>query len=221
MYQLELFRLYDVTIGSYQQIYITSDSVDVMRSVIDTMFKRCLGIGKPRSRFKHLPTMIATEFCKGVTFFKSDVVEEIPFYHRQTSCGSKTQSASEKFTILLDNSTAIKHNKKAYVLKCYLERLIYDKIYTNTFHQQDIGHLHELQVMARVFQDYFPGEGIIVDIEFKNQLYPVKLNIIYKLYRETYIKDKYNSERVYCTKVKDGIQYDKVQTFIQETAWLT
>ena len=132
-----------------------------------------------------------------------------------------------------DNNFLEKLNeeKKKHILKCYLERLIYDDMYKHlTLHfpknmntqelTQNIGHL-----LKQNYYNHFLGEDIKIELFYDN-LFPSMLNVYYfknnvlqrteRFLKSTYIDDYGNtqySNNVYCTKIEDDNEVHFVQSF--------
>ena len=204
-----LFKIHNILVGKIGKLYITD--ITTFRKPHDILFTECLGIKVPRKRFSFLPTQITTNLCKGITFFANDTgINEVPFYHRDTSCGPKDRR----------NMT-----HKEFVRMCYIERLIYDAVYSFVFYEQNIEHLVELRNVERAFQDYFKGYSITVRVYAPDDLYPNKVMITSDHgYYDTPIFERYikhKNGRVECTKIgHDHTTYHKTQTFEQETPWI-
>lgn len=210
----EMFKINDILVGKNRDIFIHAGHHNDCRKCNDILFG-ALGIKQPKKRFAHLPTDLCQEFCKGITYFSYDEpFEESPFYHRSDSCGTSTKTAKEKFK---SNTT------REYVKRCYLERLIYDAIYTNTFHSQDIEHMHELDTMARLYQKFFQGASINVHLSYTSFIYPHQL-IVYYMDKDGTVIETYTKTRrakfVKCQREFKGQKYDKVQSYNQESPWL-
>ena len=67
--------------------------------------------------------------------------------------------------------------KKKALRQCYIERLLYDIIYEHTLHKQNLGHLLELQQVTRLYQDYFKGFKISIDVSYREVYTPSKVII--------------------------------------------
>lgn len=204
----KLFKIHDTLVGKFAKLYIGNTSL--MRGVHDRFFA-VFGIKVPRRRFGRLPTQLASEFCKGITYFVNNAgIDAIPFYHRENSCGSLNR-------VNLLNPVFLKN--------CYLERLVYDQIYMFVFHEQNIEHLHELQTIERMYQDAYPKEQITVNVYFLDELYPNKLVIRTDYFDgsypciETYIKSN-EHDFINCSKFHGEIKHEKSQTFLQESPWI-
>ncbi len=227
-HQVSLYKVYDTLVGTYKTLYFKDKStyVNKARSVNDKFFRSGLNIKNPKQRFSHIPTVLATGFCKAITYFKTNNgLNMKPFYHRFESCGVKHLTIDEKFKINLSNSELTIAEKKTYVKNCYIERLIYDDIYLKIIHEQDPGHLYELNAVSRLYQDYFPNESITVKVSYKDDYYPIKLTIITiiddKVDLQYYSKSKYDSNASECTRIAGNLKYEKTQTFDEETAWIS
>jgi hypothetical protein len=205
-HQAYLFKIHDVLVGKFAKLYIPLDLLVTTRKIHDKIFN-FFNIKQPRKRFAHLPTFLATTFCKGVTFFANK-----PYYHRDDSCGSFDKQK--------------KSLTKEQLKTCYIERLIYDKIFTHIFYEQDLGHLYELRTMEILFQDAYEHLKIDVDIGFSDGIHPDSLTIIERYIETTpkyttYVYNKrWGSTMVYCHKYENGMKYSKVQTYEHEEAFL-
>jgi hypothetical protein len=211
-HKITLFRIYNTLTGSYRSNYFNhvKEGVTLARSVNDIFFKTYLGINNPKKRFSHIPTLLATGFCKGITYFKTN--------NRSESCGQKDMPA-------LNDSKTVQMEKKTYLRKCYIERFIYNDVYTNVMHEQDVGHLVELQTIERLYQDYFPVETLAIKVTYnKDYFYPQTLTIISINSGNTdvqeYSKQKYYSNTVQCKRLLNQKEYVKTQTFYEESAWI-
>jgi hypothetical protein len=210
--KVKLFSIHDTLCGSLKGLYFKDDKhTMLLRSCHDKIFRTCLNIKQPARRFATLANELATSFCHGITYFGA--TSETPFYHREESCGDKAKTASEKFALAPSQQMA---------RLCYIERVIYDKIYTNTFYKQDVRHMYELESMARIYDSYFPGENIQINISFKDDIQPIKLTILY-YEKSNIIIEEYThvSQQIHCIKHAYGAQYTKVQTSSQEQPWHT
>jgi hypothetical protein len=170
-----------------------------------------LNIRVPRKRFARLATFLATRFCKGITFFSTNGgIDAIPFYHRNNSCGPLS---------------GINRTNKYFVKNCYIERMIYNYIYNHVFYEQDIGHMHELKNIERIYQDFYKNENLAIQVIFSSdQLYPHQLIITttklnHQPIVEIYTKP-YDAEIVDCVKYIASQKYEKKQTFLEETHWI-
>lgn len=219
--QSYLFMIHDVLVGQFCKTYVSDkETLNKLRQSHDSFFQ-CFRITCPGKKFARITTWLSTNFCKGITFFENDAgINEIPFYHRDQSCGSKKRSAIEKFK---DSKNKYKH---IYVRNCYIERKIYDMIYINTMHRQDINHLFELKMIEKIYQDYYQNENLSINISyFDDDINPCCLQISsetskYERTLEIYTKSL-SSDLVQCKKIMpNGKILEKIQNGEHEEAWL-
>ena len=163
------------------------------------------GIKNPRKRFQYIVTKIFNEFIKGITFFETNDPS-----HHQIDTNFKSY--------LLDSKLS-----KAKITKvCYLERLIYNSMFTNIFNQQ--AHLLELRNMEVLYEEYNPTHELNIKIKYSgDNMYPESLAIYIQnrnfVETENYVK-KWKSNIVHCTRNYRGLHFDKVQSFEKEEPWL-
>lgn len=87
--------------------------------------------------------------------------------------------------------------------------------------EQDVGHLIELQDTERLYQQYFPGESVKIEMSFIGAK-PVKVKFFIikgiSLQLEHYTKV---GKVVQCLKVDEQKRiYEKVQSVDQESPWI-
>lgn len=224
-----LFKVHDIMVGQFSKTYLYKQQRAVLRSPHDMFFKS-LEIKSPGARFSRLPTNIFNEFTKGITYFETDHVPGNPIYHREESCGDANVPSNQKFVERITNSSLDRKRKHVTIRRCYIERLIYDVIYSNTFYKQDIQHLHELKSVEQLHDSYYKDESVSIKIKFRDDIYPERLSIITeypsRIETNTYAK-QWGSANVSCKKTvfftKKEIafeSYDKTQTYEREEAWL-
>lgn len=219
--QAHLFMIHNALVGDVSKTYISDASTrQNLRTVHDALFS-IFNIKVPKKRFAHLPTWLATNFCKGITFFENNVsIHNVPFYHRTQSCGSKIRTATE---MLIESPNEHKHT---YLRNCFIERKIYDAIYTNTMHQQDIKHLYELKVIEQLYQNAYPDERLHIQISyFDDDIHPCCLHMYIQNKEQTtieiYQRFMDNNKLVYCKRITpDGKIYEKYQDYHQEQPFL-
>jgi hypothetical protein len=155
----QLFIVHDTLVGKLGKVYMNKDELSNLRKAHDLFFIKFLEIKiSPRKRFANLATMFTTDFCKGITFFANNSgIEQVPFYHRDTSCGSFDRSS-------LKNPIFVKN--------CYIERLIYDQIYSKIFMEQDVSHRVELGDIERLYEKMYPGENLTIKVSFSDDIHP-------------------------------------------------
>jgi hypothetical protein len=218
-YMGELYKIHETTVGIFAKTYAKKD-ISVWRGSHDSLFA-FLNVKRPSLYFLRLPTKLYNEFCKGITYFNGTEVTEAPYYYREDSCGLKIQNYLEKFKITASDKK--KASKLKALKKCYIDRLIYDAIYNQILHMQDIQHLYELQNISRLFQDYF-NESINVKLKYRNMIYPYEVEIINTKADGSTSIERYQKEEdiVNCTKIViDNFpsKYIKRQSFEKEEEW--
>jgi hypothetical protein len=188
-FPMELYLIHDTLIGKDDKKLNGK-----FRSLHDAFFKTCLGIVHVQKRLSFLPTLLFNKFIKDTT--------------RELSCGAQDVTSQYKFI----NAMNILRERvliKMFERTCYIERLIFDDIHNNAFHQQDLGQ-HK-QFKLKYDDDNYPQMLIITDKTHE------------LITDETYTISRMH-DRVMCvrtTRSKDGItRYEKVQTFKQEEPWI-
>jgi hypothetical protein len=201
------------------------------RSISDKIFTKILKFES------HMPlgiTIVFENYIKGITYFSNEKEnkDQIPIYHRASSCGNKKKN----FRNLLKNTLINEEIKKNHIKKCYLERLIYDDMYRemslhfptelkNQELKQNKGHEHQLTERAKNYYNYYLEEEINIEILYENN-FPILLTINYikngkiikieRYLKTTYIDDYGNtqySENVYYTEIKNGKEKNIIQKF--------
>ena len=175
------------------------------RSIHDKIFTSILKMDK------YIPlgiTQVFEDFIKGITYFSNEIEnkKKIPIYHRAASCGNSSEDFKKKYLqCYKDNNELTLTIKREHIFKCYLERLIYDKIYLNSIlHfpsglnnelKQNNGHIFQLKERAKNFNQCFLGMNIDIEIFYELELPSyliikyIKNNIIEKI--EEYSKIVY------------------------------
>ena len=193
----ELVQIRKLLTGKNRQIYFTKQYSTMLTLCNTRIFSNTFRIARINARFSRLPTEIFTEFIKGITFFKSDITSELedPPYHQPPSCGSADETFINKFKITESMSMypALINSRKRAVKLCYIERLIYNNIYTYVIDKQNTGHLVELYQLERLFQDYYPDHKLTIDTNIGiNQFAPTFLLII-----DSYDNNKFHIEETF------------------------
>ena len=179
----DIFKITNIlnNIGRTTTFKISNRLIHII-SYNTTIFNSILNYNIFYSRLPNLVTNTFNEFIKGITHFSSNTGLERPLYHRDQSCGPKIANSSYKDRnrkcILNDNIdefNRVRLNSK----NCYLERLIYDKLWKHFMSQsQNLGHGNEL---LRADYDYFatcyPSTVLNIDIKYESDYYPNKLVI--------------------------------------------
>ena len=198
--QGELFKIHDTLVGKFAKLYLKPKQIDNLRTIHDRFFKNMLSINVPRRRFARLPTWLVTEFCKGITYFSNNSgIDAMPLNRNN-----------------LQN--------KIFLRNCYIERKIYDIIYSKIFYEQDINHLVELYKVERLYQDNYHKEGLKIFVNLADGIHPTSLELEWND-NEFYYK-KIGKPMITCKRQVFNVNkkmvhiYDKTQTFLQETPWI-
>lgn len=220
-----LYKIYDAIAGETAKVYHKS-LIETSRGKVDQLFN-VLSV-KPATHFNYLPTRFFTEICKGITYFEGDGTPdtiERPIYHRPVSCGSKRMTFMEKFVVPKYATAAQTLAIHQATRLCYLERLIYDKIFFQVLHYQDARHGKELRNMERLFQNYYPGEKIVVEVNLEGScVVTITTHKNESKVIETYTKKKWNAQPVDCRKrmvVSTNVrEWKKQQGFDKQMPWI-
>jgi len=195
-------------------------------SFCDSVFHNKLKIKRDNDYLSHL----FMKFIEGITYFSKEKTNNRPVYHRLYSCGPRNAG---EYTLSCKNmNTNQKRLQRKNTEKCYIERLIYDILYTNeTYHSQtqDTAHLNRLEIIKEDYKSCFKGYEINVEIKFYNSK-PQTLIINKKngvITHETYIKtyiEKIGERELYypvvdCYKTVSNNLYYKNQTFNKQKKW--
>lgn len=214
----QIYRFHETLAGVYGKTYMDSKQINYCRSPHDTVMQNVLNIKRPSRRFQHMPTKIFNQFVRGITYFSSESVAEQPIYHRDASCGSANLDYITKFVNRSDTADSLE--------RFYIERLIYDAIYTTVYYKQDLGHLNELRNIERLYQERNNGITIRVEVNFHNLILPASLIIRWtkewdKTVTETYSKD--TNGGVDCKRIDmmsgSILKYTKIQNFDNKREW--
>jgi len=171
-------------------------------------------------------SLIFAEFIKGISYFKDEESNIFPIYHRLGSCGPNN-NLKEMQCSFDKNNKLIKYIIK----KCYLERLIYNKIYliedlNGSTNGLDKAHIDIINDHKKIYKSCYPGSDIEVNIEYNLNL-PTILTIYYKKSNKTIIETynkltkldplynywKYDDNIVICNKTINNKNYCKVQDY--------
>lgn len=133
-----------------------------------------------------LATEVFERFIRGITYFKSQEPDNSsvhPLYHRLYSCGDGAHAFREAHLRCRAAHMTVRERDevKTRIQTCYIERLIYDRIYTelssrialsrgtagNAPRSQDDGHHRFIrESVERDFDTCFPGIRILVHVRF-------------------------------------------------------
>lgn len=216
-----IYKLYDLFYNKeVKQNILTIIERNNVRGIVDKFYKIFCGIDRIEDFFKYLPTKIFNDFIKGITHFESDTVYTHPNYHRTNSCGKADKEHFTQFEIQDGDDVNTQKHKKNALIQCYIDRLIYNEIYTYILHEQDARHLYEVKILERMVSKY-----VTINLKLKlSYTKPIKLMIdvfMFRnvpIYREVYTK--YKDGRVLAIRVETNEKYRfKVQTYHQKTEW--
>lgn len=156
-------------------------------------------------------------FIMGITYFEGDHVFDKfqPAYHRTSSCPPRNMP--NKKCTFTDNIN------RMVVERCYLERLIYDKLwYALMGTHQDIKHMEWLENTKMAFLSCFPDTTIDIELTFQERN-PIMLTISKSIGKKTtlerYIHPYDTMENKYIDFVRcvsqnaNGVQQEWVNTF--------
>jgi hypothetical protein len=226
-HQVELLLIHDILIGTYFKLYAPKNLAPELRGLHDRLFN-ILSIKRPKQKFSRIATIVCTEFCKGITFFANNTgIDRIPFYHRDASCGKANETSRDKFAKHLNE------NEKHFLENCYIERLIYDKMYSHEADDislQNKEHIHYLDVIKKEYQQCFKGYEVDVNITWSKDTIPsipealtiTTLKNGQVVSTETYKKtiqigtfgEKSYEELVQCTREAAEKRFQKYQSFL-------
>ena len=222
-HEVYFYRIHDTTVGEYAKLRCNASIIQRLRAMRDTLFSK-FGIPNTHS-FQHLATEEFNKFIKGITYFRMhmDGSVENPVYHREMSCGAKSLTYEVKFVNALTSASETEKQRIVMAIRaCYVERMIYDQIYTTYFHFQDTGHQKEMQNMNHLYNKHYKFAPLSVKVQFDEEdVKPVSVTIfggdIDHVVVQEYVKIR-NS--VQCKMNKNGKLYTKQQTFDHEESWL-
>ena len=171
-------------------------------------------------------TKIFNEFVKGITYYNNEKLHDNnqPIYHREGACSKKGLANIPCVTGNLQNTRKKKAND---IRKCYIERLIYDNLWTRLiFSSQDIDHIKWLDDTKNAYKTCFPDIELHIDIVFdeENNI-PYCLTVyegdVQEIYEKPY--DKSIHDYIYpvnCTKYDSaGSIKHKYNFFSKEGSW--
>lgn len=233
----ELFQIRRLISGKAIVLYFDKRYHKSLKMLAHKIFIHAFRIHKISTFFTGLPAQVFSRFIKGITLFQRDVNATLgyPPYHRDNSCGSSSMDFYEKFHITSDMSVRKATNRKNALRMCVIERMIFNAIYKFLLGRQEPRHLAELKNVERMYQDYFPGHRLTIDVDMSQDRVDPTFMVILDTYdddkfclEETYQKAD-NSEEVMCTRtlyrnLQRSSPFEmkkefKTQTFANETQW--
>ncbi len=187
-------------------------------SMLDKMEARC--------------TRLFNKFIKGITNFSNHQEHQPykPSYHRRESCSYTDNLDVLREAYTCDGKTVTEiQERKDRVKLCFIERVIYDKLYTHCIQHSNIGHNYQAYAnMAMYYDSCFKTEPktsrTLIDIKFTNNHVPIELSIVYVDYStgKTVSTEKYlrhlrteweYQDKVECIKEENKTFFTKTQTF--------
>jgi hypothetical protein len=182
----------------------TSSSDKIMLDKLHTLRDRIF-----KSRFKGVfyndhtrtVTLILNQFLKGITWFQSESVYDgtQPAYHRIGSCSKKGTSNVTCAGVTIRASR--KSNKKT-IEKCYIERLIYDRLWQRLFQsQQDESHLDWLKNTKLAYESCHLNCSIEIDMRYNE-------DDVLNVFEQSHDRDTNMPVVLKITKFKDQIPID-------------
>ncbi len=210
----------------------------ILSAIFATHFKVCHQLEPSQSHI----TKTFKEFIMGITFFHhpQDNSMLMPVYHLMTSCGPYTDQNYATFHRCYANNPNQAEAEQR-IKTCYVERLIYDRMYKNmtlffpntrnhTRHAQDRGHRNWLQQTNKDFQTCYPKTVIRVWIPRYERGIPMELRIEYytdgvllerQHYTRTLLPDGTYDPFVFCQRwiVATNTSQEKFQAYAFEEDW--
>jgi len=190
-----------------------------LKSCIDLFLKPLINQEQDVDTFRnHYCTRMFLQFIQGITLFYEDGPTDIgkPAYHRAASCGpdkiTTQQYRKENLTCAGVDEAKELIRRRRNVSNCYIERIIYDRLYNNIVGEQNFKHrMQKFQVEREMFESCFHFADIaLVDVfvEMNNIYVPIRCIMLfdaktpdgkYASIRDTYDKPKLNGI-VKCTR---------------------
>jgi hypothetical protein len=135
---------------------------------------------------KYIPlgiTFVFEEFIKGITYFSNEMEnkKKMPIYYRAASCGNSNTEFKKKYLECYNDDLPDDIEiKKKHILKCYLERLIYDDMYKNLIlhHETNVLNTYQLTESGKNFNSCFLGIELKIEILYDNR-FPYNLLVYY------------------------------------------
>lgn len=214
-----------------------------IRSFYDRIFTNKLGLGR---RVPKPVTRLFEQFIRGITYFQNQVSDE-PYtvvYHRLEACGPGDDAYRRLHQQCTDDMPQQRRSEiRRKIETCYIERLIYDRIYKeitlhfpnigSETHEQDQAHRDRLEIVKADFKSCFWNLDIDVDIKFDMHM-PYELTITRTIRgqfasSETYTKTisfdpifggKCFDNDVTAIRKTNKYTYTRVQSFVTQPNWV-
>ncbi len=180
-------------------------------------------------------TNMFNAFVRGITYFASEAPTGRPYqpvYHRLGSCAPRGEDNPRCFP---ENTSNTRRVKKANIEKCYIERCIYDALWTRFVGTQDSGHLRWLQKTKNAYRTCFPDMDLGVGVTFDAETnLPVRLVVTasrdgaeaWEMEYTKYVADECDPRvseapvRCYRRDATTGAVSTRVSTFEEQGEWL-
>lgn len=127
-------------------------------------------------------TSVFNDFMKGITFFGNQAPNAgQPVYHRPGhSCPSR---GAGNEACLPTNTASTRMAKAKRVRMCYIERLVYDELWSKMmFSPQDMRHVEWLGETKKAFSTCFPDRDIFVELQMTEGMTDEKVPITLKVF---------------------------------------
>ena len=218
-----LYKIYDTFYNKEtKRVILTKDEISksTFHGSVYRMYSKLCNITEIDKYFRYLPTRLFQDFIKGVTHFESDTVYDKPSYHRSGSCGKKDSEHLNRFKQNPDDLDKRVQYKKEALTRCYVERVLYEKLYELILHEQDPVHKLEIEHLQRML-DFFTYVQVIP--KFRGVV-PIQLSILVSLpngkplYQEDY--RKFKNDKVIAVRKEGDVYKYKIQTYKKQTEWL-
>lgn len=198
-YRIIISKLNKIFIDpKYKNIIINGTNIQILN--LKNIINKISNIKNNSEKLLNFINNIFTEFMSGITYFSTNTNVSRPIYHREQSCGQKDELHDLDCSTTNDENILYKRRNK--VWKCYLERLVYDKIFNHytPLCEQDYKHRNFLINTARginKFNSCFKETTMDIKISWtQDNIFPKILEIITinssKQRKEIYIKDLNN-----------------------------
>ncbi len=170
-------------------------------------------------------TRMFNEFIKGITAFSDEDIYNAnqPSYHRKKSCPPR---GSKNTTCIAGNTNTIKKDKSESIRKCYIERMIYDNIWSTIMHcAQDKAHIEWLTNTEEAYKTCYSESSLQIDIEYSDNNIPLVLKIYENDNLEIYEKRYDESTNTYigfvdCLRYENEITKRKINEYDKEGLWM-
>ncbi len=207
------------------KFFLTKLKNNKSRSLHDKIF---VNIFKMNKNVPLGVTYAFEEFVKGITYFSNETeYRKIPIYHRAASCGNSSSDFIKKYLKCYPTNTPENITKKQkHIYKCYIERLIFDDMFTHSFThiqleqlnsntkqttviQQNEGHKFQLTERGHNFNSCFLGIKIKINIRYQYN-FPTTLNIYFYDNNNNVIKREEYKKILYFDIYQNGRYMDEI-----------